>query len=540
MNTTELAKELLFEHERLRLLRSSYDQFLTDITDYVRPSTTSFYNTGEISPVTTNIKCYDSTAMWSAEQLASGYAGFLIPSNDRWCDVIVEGDEKVDRDGQMWLDLVSDMLFREWGNPRTRFIASMQEDFYDLSGFGTSVVYEDYNYKANTVRFRAYPLASCWLAENYEGQIDTVHRSTNYTTRQLYQEFDSGALDSIEQVQKDREKNLRTWEVIHIVRPNTDKLSSPHKVKKTFMSVYLIRELKEIIKLGGYNNFPYHIGREKVVAGHVYGQSCAFPLLPAIKMLNAMMRTVIKSANKAVDPPIMAPSDGFVVPLKSDSGAIWWYDAASMNPEAVKAFDHRGNFQISDAVINDVRDQITRGFHVDWLIRNKKRERQTATEIMDDRDEMLRQLSPTLGRVESDKIANIVKLTYKLMNDAGRIPPAPTSLSKKKLDIRFQSPTARAQYGARGADIQRYIAEITPMINLYPSMADTLDPDALSEYIARIRNVPAIIMRDEQSKMDLRAQKEQQAQMQQMVEAAPQVGKGMKDIAQAGQITGMV
>jgi hypothetical protein len=34
----------------------------------------------------------------------------------------------------------------------------------------------------------------------------------------------------------------------------------------------------------------------------------------------------------------MAPSDGFIVPLKSDPGAIWWYDAATMNPDAVKAF----------------------------------------------------------------------------------------------------------------------------------------------------------------------------------------------------------
>jgi hypothetical protein len=538
MNTSELAKELLFDHEHMRTLRSGYDAFLTDIAEYVRPSTASFYNTGEISPVTSNVRCYDSTAMWSAEQLAAGYAGFLIPSNDRWADVIIDGDEKVDRDGQIWLDMVSDLMFKEYANPRSRFISSMQEDFYDLSGFGSSVLYQDYNYKTGNTRFRAYPLTSCWMAENNDGFIDVMHRSTNYTTRQLYQEFDSNVLNAIEQVVKDQAKNLRTWEIIHIVRPNTDKLSSPYKVKKKFMSVYIIRQLKEIVKLGGYNYFPYQVGREKVVPGHVYGQSCAFTMLPAIKMLNAMMRTVIKSANKAIDPPIMAPSEGFIVPLNSDAGALWWYDAATMNPEAVKQFDHRGNFQISDNIIQDVRDQITRGFHVDWLIRNKKNERQTATEIMDDRDEMLRQLSPTLGRVETEKIANIVKTTYYLMNQAGRIPQAPTSLSKKKLDIRFQSPTARAQYGARGADIQRYVAEITPMINLYPSMADTLDPDALSEYIARIRNVPAIIMRDEQSKMELRQQKEQEAQTQQMIQGAPLAASALKDVASAQQMGG--
>lgn len=538
MNNEELVKELLAEHSHLKTLRSSYDGFLSDITDFVRPSTSSFYDSGTISNVTTNTKCYDSTAMWAAEQLAAGYAGFLIPSNDRWADIILDGDEAPDREGQVWLDMVSDMMFREWGNPQSRFISSMQEDFFDLSGFGTSVIYHDYNRQRKCNYFRAFSIANCWLKENSEGIIDTVHRSTNYTTRQLYQEFDQNTLDGIEVVFKDKAKDSRSWEVIHVVKPNTDKLAAVTTFKKKYMSIYILKEARAAVRVSGFSYMPYHIGREKVVPGRVYGESCALTLLPSIKMLNSMMKSVIKAANKAIDPPVMAPSDGFVVPLKSDPGAIWWYDSATMNPDAVKPFPLQGNFQISDALIQDVRDQITRGFHVDWLIRNKKRERQTATEIMDDRDEMLRQLSPTLGRIESEKISSIVKTTYKLMVAANRFPPAPSSLSKKTLDVRFQSPTARAQYGARGADIQRYIADLTPMVNMWPSMLDTLDPDAISQYLARIRNIPAIIMRDEESKAQMREQKNQEAQTQQLVQGAPLAGKAMKDIAQAQQISG--
>lgn len=534
----DLGIAMVFEQSNMEDIRSGFDQYLTDIREFVRPASSGFYGKGIVSPPSTNIRCYDSTAMWAAEQLASGYAGFLTPSNDRWFDVILDGDEVPDREGQMWLDAVADIIFREYGNPHTRFVSAMQEDYLDLASFGTSHILQEYNSKKGRLQFRAFSTADVWIRESADGHIDVHHRMTNMTTRQMYQMFDEKVLNGIEQVYKDRENNTRTWDVLHIVRPNSDKLRAQHKVKLPYISLYVLKQTKDTLKAGGYNFYPYAVGREKVIAGQVYGQSNAFTNLPAIKMLNAMMRTVIKAANKAIDPPTMAPSDGFMVPLSADSGALWWYDAAMMTPDAVKQFPMQGRFDISDVLIADVRTQITRGFHVDWLIRNKKNERQTATEIMDDRDEMLRQLAPTLGRIQVDKAANIVKTSYNLLNRAGRIPEAPASIKKKRLDIRFQSPAARAQFGARGADIQRYIQDLTPMINLWPSMLDNMDPDGIAQYLARIRNLPANVMMDEDAKQAKRDADAQQAEMDRLVEGAPNAGKAIKDIAQAENLLG--
>ena len=533
----ELAKGLMMDHALLVTRRNSYDMYLEDIKEFVRPASPDFYNSGgTISQPATNIRCYDSTAMWAAEQLAAGYAGFLTPSNDRWADLIFENEQEATRDEQLWLDAASDILYRMWANPAARFTGSMQENYFDLAGFGTSHVYQDWNAKKQAFRFRAYSPADCWIRENNDGFIDTLHRSTVYTTRQLYQQFDHGVLTGIEQVFKDKEKNERTFEVIHIVRPASDDDKLP--TKKAYASFYILKASNDTLRKGGYDYFPYHTGREKVIAGHVYGQSSAFTMLPAIKMLNAMMKTVIKAANKAIDPPTMAPSDGFMVPLSADAGALWWYDAGMMNPDAVKQFPAQGRFEISDGLIEDVRNQITRGFKVDWLIRNKKNERQTATEIMDDRDEMLRQLAPTLGRIETEQISSIVKTSYNIARREGKLPPAPSSMTNKRLDVRFQSPLARAQYGARGADIQRYIADITPMYNIWPSMAQTIDEDALSTYLARIRNVPSVVLRDEKAKAELREAEAQQAQEQKMMEAAPALSRSLKDVAQAEEISG--
>ena len=345
---------LMQDHELLRTRRSSYDNYMSDIKEFVRPASPDFYGSGQIQPVRTNVKCFDSTAMWAAEQLAAGYAGFLVPANDRWADLILDEDRHASYEEAIWLDNVSDLLFREWGDPLVRFNSAMQEGFNEVASFGTDIIYQDVHPVTQKLYFKAFPIADCWLRENYLGQIDTVHRSTIFTTRQLYQQFDHSVLNGIERISKDKEKNYNTYEVIHVVCPADDELVSKMRVKKPWASFYILRESRDVIRSGGYDFFPYHVGREKVVAGHVYGQSCAFTMLPAIKMLNAMMRTVIKAGNKMIDPPVMAPSDGFVVPLRSDPGAIWWYDASSMNPEAVKQFPFQGGFQISDNLIAEI------------------------------------------------------------------------------------------------------------------------------------------------------------------------------------------
>lgn len=535
----DLARAMLFEQSNMEELRSGFDQYLVDIKEFVRPATSNFYQqSGRVASPQANLRCYDSTALWAVEQLASGYAGFLTPSNDRWADVVLEGDEVPDREGQIWLDSVADTIYRQYGNPHVRFTPTTQEAYLDLAAFGTMNMIQEYNTRHRRLQFRAYATGDVWLRESADGDIDVHHRLTHFTTRQLYQLFDKNILDRIEPVFKDYAENRRVWDVLHIVRPNSDKFRVDHKVNKPFISLYILRDTKDTLRAGGYDFDPYCTGREKVVAGQIYGQSNAFTNLPAIKMLNAMMKTVIKAANKAIDPPVMAPSDGFMVPLSGDAGAIWWYDPGMMTPDAVKQFEMRGRFDISDALIADVRDQITRGFHVDWLIRNKKRERQSATEIMDDRDEMLRQLAPTLGRIESETLAKVVRTSYKLLNKAGHIPPAPPSLRGKKLDVRFQSPSARAQFGARGTDLQRYLADLAPMVNLWPSMLDNMDPDAIAQFLARVRNVPAIILRDEESKAALREQNNRDKELAQLTEGAPAAAGAIKDIAQAERLAG--
>src|SRR3546814_4077959 len=67
---------------------------------------------------------------------------------------------------------------------------------------------------------------------------------------------------------------------------------------------------------------PYMVPRWSKDAGEIYGRSPGWNALPDQKMLNEMSRTVLKAAQKAVDPPLMVADDGVLMPLRTHPGGI--------------------------------------------------------------------------------------------------------------------------------------------------------------------------------------------------------------------------
>ena len=47
--------------------------------------------------------------------------------------------------------------------------------------------------------------------------------------------------------------------------------------------------------------------------------------LPDTKMLNKMAETTIRAAQKQIDPPLMVPDDGFMMPVRTTPGALNFY-----------------------------------------------------------------------------------------------------------------------------------------------------------------------------------------------------------------------
>jgi hypothetical protein len=521
---------LIKKDERLRTSRSPWESHWQELRDLVNPDASDF-NRQMSQGARRTEQILDGTACWALEQLASGLHTFLTSPTDRWFNLDVRDyNVHADATGLAWLERVADIIYKQYGDPRSNAVDTLHECYQDLGSFGTAVVYQDLNRKEMCLSFRMYPLADCRILENSSGTVDTLFRSTKMSTRQIEQEWPDHGCKKI----TDCKDEGKMWEVVHAVFPRTDRdASKMNKTNKAFASVYFCKEAMCVFSESGYDEFPYHVPRWTKRAGEVYGRSPGMVCLPDIKLLNAMERVQLKAVQKIVDPPLMVPNDGFMLPISTKPSSLIFYEAGMGEQSLIKPLETKGRVDIGEDKMEQKRQHVLRCFYADWISRMKKKERQTATEIMDDRDEMLQMMSPILGRLQSELLGPMLARSYNLLQDAGLIPPAPSSLQRRDLHVVYVSPAAKAQVARKGVNMRRYIEELLPLAQVSPDILDAINTDEYAKQMALIQDVSRTVLRSPEELKAIRDQKAQAQQAQQMAQTAQPAASALKDIATA-------
>lgn len=522
---------LVKRYESLVSQRAPWESHWQELRDLVNPDASDFNRSSSPGSRKTD-KILDGTAPWALEQLASGLHTFLTSPSDRWFNLCVKDyDYLKDYQALDWLEKVSDIIYEQYSDPRSNSNNSLHEVYQDLGSFGTSVEYQDFNQGQQHVHFRAYPLADCRILENSDGYIDTVYRDVCMSGRQIEQEWPNHTVKKIRE-EKNQDKE---WKVTHAVFPRTDRdFSKMTGVNKKFASVYFSKEAGDIINESGYDEFPYHAPRWVKRAGEVYGRSPGMKCLPDIKMLNAMERVAIRAVQKIVDPPLLVPSDGFMLPINTTPASLIFYEETSIPAnQRMMPLETKGRVDIGEDKMEQKRQHIMRCFYADWIQRMKKKERQTAAEVMDDRNEMLQMMAPILGRLQSELLGPRLKRTYNLLYAAGMLPQAPPSLGRKKLHIEYISPAAKAQMASKGMNIRRFTEELVPLAQVMPEVMDIIDPDGLATQMSIITDVSRKILRSPEEVKQIRQQRQQAVAAQQAAETAQPAAAAMKDVATA-------
>jgi hypothetical protein len=92
-----------------------------------------------------------------------------------------------------------------------------------------------------------------------------------------------------------------------------------------FESVYYEEGSLDELSVSGFKEFPFVVPRYLKASHEIYGRSPAMTALPDVKMLNEMAKTTIKAAQKQVDPPLLVPDDGFILPVRTVPGGLNFY-----------------------------------------------------------------------------------------------------------------------------------------------------------------------------------------------------------------------
>lgn len=443
----------------------------------------------------------------------------------RWFDLRLAQPTALRGDpaARLWLQGAGEALIEAFNE--SNLAPQLHELYLDLGCFGTGCLYVEAD--GGDLRFSARHPAEIYVAENAHGLIDTVYRRFVFTARQAVQEFGAEALGA-----RLRGAAAKTPDAefgfVHAVFPRAERGPGRGDSRNLpYASVYVSVDDQTVVSESGYHEFPYMVPRWAKVSGEVYGRSPGMTVLPDVKMLNEICRTTLRAAQKAVDPPLMMPDDGFLGPVRAMPGGINYYRAGTA--DRIEPLVSGGNIGLGLEIEEQRRALIRSAFFVDQL-QLSGGPQMTATEVLQRSDERLRLLGPMLGRLQSELLRPLIIRSVGILGRAGRLPPAPPSLLGATLQIDYISPVARAQRAEEVQSMARAWEAVAPFAGANPEMLDLIDGDRLLRHVVDRLGAPFSVLRSAGAVAKIRRERRQAMQPG----AGPQTSRTLAPTLPAG------
>lgn len=536
----KLAELLVKEFDKSQSVRRLWESHWQEVAELVQPNRD--FTTHLARGTKRNTRLYDSIGLWANDKFSSGLSSFLTSPTMVWFYLELEDQVAMeDPEVKAWLFAVRDLMLSLFVSPKANFHPNAHEFYLDIGAFGTACMWvgED----DDGIGFTTRPLTEIYIRENHRGMVDTVYRRFQMTARQAKQFYGEENMPKsmLESMKKEPEK---MFSFLHVVRPNDDYNPTTRFTDKKVQSVHIWLDKKIILRKGGYDEFPFLVARWTKVAGEVYGRSPGMQALPDLKMIQAMSKTVLKAAQKATDPWIALPDDGFLGPFRTAPASINYYRAGAVSGEDIKVQQHQGRIDIGNDMMNQRREMITRAFYVDQLQNLVMRDAKsplTATEVLQRREETLRTMSPQVARMQAEFLGPLIERTFNLMSRAGMLPPAPERIQGQDFKVKFVSPAFLAQRSSEVDNITRWVELISPLAQLDPQTIQLVfDSEEYIRTTAELLNVPPDMVRSPKVVEDARAEIQKAQALQQQTEmlrrageAEQQMGEGASAMADA-------
>lgn len=534
----DAVNQIIKRLEQLESWRSPWESLWQDCTDYVNPRRGDFTTKQFRGSRSRFDKVFDSTAPLANEQLASGLHGHLTNTAERWFSLRVPGNDEPSLSMRQWLQGTVEAMFDSCFNlPETNFITAVHEMYLDIGAYGTAVFYVE-DRPGKPIQFRSFHLADCYVAENHEGMIDTCYRKYKHTARQLMQLYSDVLPEKFKEIAT--KQPFQEFTCVHAVEPRADLVYTGEDKKDPlnmpFKSCYVLVEEKLLLKEGGFMEFPYMVPRWSKTSGEVYGRSPAMVCLPDIRMVNEMMKTTIRAAQKATDPPLMVPDDGFMMPLRTIPGGLNYYRSGT--PDKVEPLVGGERPDVGLDFIESRREHISKSFHVDWL-QLRDGPQMTATEVLQRQEEKMRLMGPMVGRLQSEFLGPMIDRVFALMLRRNELARPPGELEGVKLHVDYISPVARAQKAQSVFNFTRFLEQMIPLANVKPEIFDNINADGTFRWAHHTLDAPAETLTDPKTVEEQRQARAEQEQEMQQAAMMQQQATTAKDMSVAAKNAGM-
>lgn len=540
MTESTVASDLLDEFKQISGDRGTWESHWQEIAQRVLPSYSNVFNTNSMqTPGAKRTEhIFDSTAAMALKRFAAILDSLLTPRNATWHRLMASDDAlNKDRATKLWFEQATRLMFKYRYAPKANFASQNQQNFLSLGAFGTGCVFTDELRGERGLRYRAIHLGEVYFAENHQGIVDTAYRRFELTARQAVQKWDAEVPETIRQ-KAETNPSQKFW-FVHCVKPRKD--YDPERLDAKGMpyaAYYIAEEGKTLLEESGFSTFPYAISRYEQAPGEVYGRGPAMDVLPAIKVLNEEKKTLLKQGHRIVDPVLLAHDDGILDTFSLAAGAVN-YGGVNADGRALVQTLPTGNIAVGKDMMDDERALINDAFLVTLFQILVDTPQMTATEVMERTREKGILLAPTVGRQQSEYLGPQIERELDLLIRQQLLPPMPPALLEAQGEYRveYDSPMSRTQRAEEVSGLMRSVENTLSIVNVTqdPAPLDHYDWDKIIPEVAEIQAVPERWMRAKDDVAKIREGRQQQAQEQQMAEAAPGAAAMMNAATKAQQ-----
>ena len=518
MQQTDKAKNLLKRFDRLKSQRQNWESHWQEVADYMQPRKADVTKSRSKGDKRTEL-IFDGSPLQSVELLAASLHGMLTNPSTPWFSLRFKQDDMENEDeAKEWLESATETMYTAFN--KSNFQQEIFELYHDLITFGTAAMFIEED-DEDVLKFSTRHINEIYIAENDKGRIDTVFRKFRLSARAAMQKFGDVSTNISMTATKDPYEEV---EIMHAVYPRSD--FDPKKQDKEnmpFESIYLDAESGDELSVSGFREFPFVVPRYLKASHEIYGRSPAMTALPDVKMLNEMSKTTIKSAQKQVDPPLLVPDDGFMLPVRTVPGGLNFYRAGTR--DRIEPLNIGANTPLGLNMEEQRRNSIRNAFYVNQLMMQSGPQ-MTATEVIQRNEEKMRLLGPVLGRLQSELLKPLIDRAFSLILRKNLFKPAPEFLAGQDVEIEYVSPLAKAQKSNELQSIMRAIEIMGSLSNVAP-VFDHINMDKLVRHLADIVGVPQKILKPQS---ELNAERQQAAQQQEQMQQMQQV----QQLAEAG------
>ena len=260
------------------------------------------------------------------------------------------------------------------------------------------------------------------------------------------------------------------------------------------------------------------------------------------RLLDAMTRSFIDSAELSLMPPLMGPVNAFRGGIDLRARGLSLYDLTGM-PAGTKPLEPIMLGSQPDKTYEfmlRLEERIGQAFYRDILELPRMGDGDmTATEINARLDQFLRQAAPVFARLEATYNAGLINRVFSILSREGYYPPAPEDLQGEEIEFAYESPVKVARDRAEGGKIMEglgMIAQVAQAAGPVKGMdvIDNIDFDVTTRMIGMKAGLPQALFKNLNQMLEERAARMKQMQMQQMAEMAGKVGPAMGGIAKMG------